>query len=163
MIIRKANEQDMNLLRVIAEKMGFTHEQGYFERCLSEQAAGKRVVFIADDAGYVQLIWQSAYGPFKRLDIPEIQDLNVIPDFRNQGIGGALVGYCEDMARRAGKKAMGLSVGLYARYGAAQRLYVKKGYVPDGAGIVYDDVTVKSGEMRAVDDFLTLKLIKDLI
>ncbi len=146
--------------------MGASHEQGYFQRCLSEQAAGKRTVFLILDegtvAGYAQLIWSPNYPLFRRLDIPEIQDLNVVPDHRCKGLGGLLVDHCEQAAKTAGKTDIGISVGLYPRYGAAQRLYVKKGYIPDGAGIAYDETSVKAGEMRAIDDLLTLKLVKSL-
>lgn len=166
MTIRLAHEKDIETLNHLAMEMGFGYEPAYFERCFLEQDAEKRHIFIAEGdrqaAGYVQLIWRSAYLPFQRLDMPEIQDLNVIPAMRGSGIGGALVDHCEQEARNKGKKAIGISVGLYARYGAAQRLYIKRGYVPDGAGVVYDDVTVQGGEMRVIDDFLALKLTKDL-
>ena len=79
---------------------------------------------------------------------------------RRQGIGALLVERCEMVARQSGKTDIGISVGLYASYGPAQRLYVQRGYVPDGAGITADDVPVRGGEMRPVDDNLTLKLVK---
>ena len=31
----------------------------------------------------------------------------------------------------------GIGFGLYADYGAAQRLYIKRGYIPDGRGAHY--------------------------
>ncbi|MCE9506958.1 MAG: GNAT family N-acetyltransferase [Alphaproteobacteria bacterium] len=164
--IRQATASDLDGLGRIAAEMGTVHEPGYFERCLAEQREKKRVVLIAAQAvrpvGYVQLIWQPLYQPFRKQDIPEIQDLNVIPEARQQGLGGRLVEACEALVRQAGKSAAGIGVGLYSRYGAAQRLYVKKGYIPDGAGVCYDDAAVRANEMRAIDDLLTLKLIKDL-
>lgn len=166
MTIRKANLSDTILLQTIADAMAARHEAGYFDRCLDEQEKGNRVVLIAfvndQPAGYVQLVWQSLYLPFRRFDIPELQDLNVIPDCRCQGLGASLIDHCERLAKESGKKEIGISVGLYPRYGAAQRLYVKKGYVPDGAGVAYDETTVSMGEMRPVDDMLTLKLVKSL-
>jgi hypothetical protein len=72
------------------------------------------------------------------------------------------VEFCEDMARKEGFTDMGISVGLYARFGAAQRLYVRKGYVPDGAGVSHDDIPVAAGDVRPIDDLLTLKLVKTL-
>lgn len=164
--IRKALLGDKPVLQDIAAKMGAHHAADYFDRCLAEQTAGTRQIFIAtlDDApvGYVQLNWRPVYVPFRRLDIPEIQDLNVIPAVRRQGIGATLVEYCEITARQAGKTDMGISVGLYAAFGAAQRLYVQRGYVPDGAGVAVDDEPLRGGEMRPIDDNLTLKLIKPL-
>ncbi|HEU0299590.1 MAG TPA: hypothetical protein VFR37_09055 [Longimicrobium sp.] len=50
----------------------------------------------------------------------------------------------------------------YADCGAAQRLYVRRGYVPDGRGIHYDGRPVPGGEHVADDDDLVLYLVKDL-
>ncbi len=162
--IRDALQTDLPLLQNMAIEMGAHHEADYFERCLREQTAGSRRIFLAlvvdMPVGYVQLNWYPLYQPFRRLDIPEVQDLNVIPAQRRKGIGALLVERCEMVARQSGKTDIGISVGLYASYGPAQRLYVQRGYVPDGAGITADDVPVRGGEMRPVDDNLTLKLLK---
>jgi GNAT superfamily N-acetyltransferase len=162
--IRDALQTDLPLLQNMALEMGAHHEADYFERCLREQTADSRRIFLALAAaapvGYVQLNWYPLYQPFRRLGIPEIQDLNVIPAYRRKGIGALLVERCEMVARQSGKTDIGISVGLYASYGPAQRLYVQRGYVPDGAGITADDVPVRGGEMRPVDDNLTLKLVK---
>lgn len=164
MIIRTATAADLPLLEEIARAMGAHHEAGYFQRCLEEQAQGRRNVYLllADGraAGYVQLNFTPVYAPFRRLDIPEIQDLNILPAYRQQGLGGLLVDHCEKIAVNLGKTDIGISVGVSAAFGPAQRLYVKKGYVPDGAGIAYDDVSVRMGELKPVDDLLTLKLVK---
>lgn len=164
--IKPATITDIPSLYAIAAAMKQQHEAHYFERCLLEQEEGRRLIYIAEadgqDAGYVQLNLSPLYPPFRRLNIPEIQDLNVIPAFRQQGIGAALVAHCENVARTRGAGDMGISVGLHARFGAAQRLYVRLGYIPDGAGAAYDEVPVAVGEMRPVDDMLTLKLIKKL-
>ena len=37
-----------------------------------------------------------------------------------------------------------LGVGLHSGYGSAQRMYVKRGYVPDGSGVWYQDKTYAS-------------------
>lgn len=167
MLIRKVIPEDLAALYGIAAAMKTAHEDRYYERCLEEQAAGRRDIIVAADEGgallgYAQINWQPVYAPFRRLGMPEVQDLNVIPQARRQGIGNLLVAWCEDAARAAGKTEIGIGVGLYARFGAAQRLYVRRGYVPDGAGVAYDDVPVSPGEVRAVDDLLTLRLVKSL-
>lgn len=166
MNIRQATENDIALLYDVAAKMSAHHERGYFERCLDEQRQGNRDIYVwAEEGsltGYIQLIWSPVYAPFRRLDVPEIQDLNVIPAARGQGIGNALVAYCEDAARNAGKADIGLGVGLHSGFGAAQRLYVRRGYMPDGAGIAYDEQGVRAGDMRPIDDLLCLKMIKAL-
>lgn len=167
--IRQATAADIPALDHFAKDMHQTHEAGYFARCLHEQAEGRRRFFLALDtdadavAGYVQLNALPLYNLFRRFGIPEIQDLNVHPDYRRRGIGGQLVDYCEDLVRGEGKSEIGISVGLHTSFGSAQRLYIRKGYLPDGAGIAYDDETVRVGDMRAIDDNLTLKLTKSLI
>lgn len=164
--IRAATQADIPSLYAIATEMKAQHEAHYFERCMLEQDEGRRLIYVAESdaraSGYVQLNLNPLYPPFRRLGIPEIQDLNVIPGFRRQGIGEALVSHCESIARQRGSDEMGISVGLYARFGAAQRLYVRLGYVPDGAGAAYDEVPVAMGEIKPIDDMLTLKLTKKL-
>jgi ribosomal protein S18 acetylase RimI-like enzyme len=159
--LREATIDDIPLLEQAAARISGRKEQGYFSRCLKE-----RRVFIARTsagiAGYAQLNVRPNYAGFRRTDTPEIQDLAVLPEFRNQGIGRRLVEHCEDIVRAHGGKEIGLSVGLTHSYGAAQRLYVKMGYLPDGAGIAYDDSPVCAGEMRPLDDSLTLKMVKNL-
>lgn len=141
-------------------------DAGYFERCFAEHQNGARRLYIADyggrPAGYAHLVFTPNYRPFRKMTIPEIQDLFVAPDFRQRGIGAALVGHCEAAAKLRGYTEIGIGVGLYRDYGAAQRLYVRRGYLPDGAGVVYENEQVTPGEMRAVDDFLCLKLVKRL-
>ncbi len=166
MQIRKAHDGDLQALYGIARDMKAHHEENYFERCLSEQKDGRRALFLAEEGdrgiGYAQLVWNPLYLPFRRLNIPELQDLNVVPAARRQGLGAKLVEACEAEARQKGATEIGISVGLHAAFGAAQRLYVRKGYVPDGAGVMHDEAPVAPGEMRPVDDMLTLKLTKPL-
>ncbi len=172
--IRQASAEDIGALYAVSSAMGAAVEKGYFERCLSEQEAGTRRVFVAEVsghtsagpghtvAGYVFLNFMPGYSPFRRFGIPEIQDLSVIPTLRQQGIGGRLIDHCVEAARMAGHAELGIGVGLHARFGAAQRLYVGRGFVPDGQGIVYDDEAVSAGELRPVDDLLALKMTKKL-
>lgn len=165
--VRDATDADLDALYAIARDMRATHEANYFERCLAEARDGNRAVLIMEDGGkpvgYVQLIWQPVYQPFRRLGIPEIQDLNVVPAARRQGFGEKMVDACERMAKARGHTSVGIGVGLHASFGAAQRLYVRKGYMPDGAGVAYDDESVTAHDVRPIDDLLTLKLVKDLV
>lgn len=165
--LRSASDADLPLLVAVAQAMGTPTGRDDFPRCLAAHVAGERVIFLAVDddgqaLGYVQLNFTPVYQPFKRLGIAEVQDLNVIPAARNQGIGAALVDLCERTVRERGGSDIGISVGLVPSFGAAQRLYTARGYHPDGAGLCYDDVPVRVGSMVAVDDLLTLKLIKTL-
>ncbi len=159
--IRQATEADIPLLYGL--RAGKT--PGYFERCLEEQRDGRRQVFIvalAGDAAYGMLNWQPQYALYKKLGMPEIQDIYVIPRARRQGAAGALIAHCENLAREKNCEHIGISVGLYADYGPAQRLYAKLGYLPDGYGITYDRLPVTLGEIRPVDDNLCLMMVKSL-
>lgn len=160
--IKNADFNDLAALQALGHSQG----AGYYERCFEEQSAGKRDILLAmfggKLAGYVFLNWVPRYQPFRRLEIPEIQDLYVVADARRQGIGEALVAACEARAVDQGCSQIGIAVGLHAGFGAAQRLYVRLGYVPDGSGVTYDREVVRVGEMRAMDDELALMMIKDI-
>ena len=56
----------------------------------------------------------------------------------------------------------GIGVGLHSDYGAAQRFYVLRGYVPDTWGITSHEKRVAYGDVVPVDDHLVLWLIRDL-
>ena len=111
--------------------------------------------------GYVTLKWHSDYQNFAMQNIPEISDLNVLPKFWRQGVGSRLLDLAEAEASKR-SPCVGIGVGLYADYGNAQKLYVKRGYVPDGCGITYKNELVQPWETVRVDDDLTLWLVKKL-
>ena len=139
---------------------------GFFEKCLAAQQDGHREILISVYeerlTGFVILNWRPQYAFYKRLEIPEIQDLIVMPEMRQQGIATALIAACEERARARGCTHIGIAVGLDPGYGAAQRLYVKQGYIPDGHGITYDREAVKAGDIRPVDDDLCLMMVKEI-
>lgn len=138
---------------------------GHYERYLTEQTKGERSALVAECdgefAGYVTVRWESDYEPFRAAGIPEISDLNVLPPLRRRGIATALLDRAEGLI--AARSAIaGIGVGLYEDYGPAQRLYVRRGYVPDGRGIVYDWQAVEPGAMIRLDDDAVLMLTRDL-
>ena len=161
-----AGQDDIPRLDALVDVLGYYNAPGYFERCIAEQNEGKRAVFIAmlggKDVAYAMINWQPGYAPFRRLNIPEIQDINTISAARRQGVATALIRHCEDAAREKGFSEIGIGVGLHSGYGNAQRLYVKLGYVPDGAGVTYDREPVTPIEMRPIDDNLSLMMLKSL-
>lgn len=55
-----------------------------------------------------------------------------------------------------------LEVCLNSEYGPAQRLYVKRGYVPDEKGVYYEDKVCETDAVCKNDDEPTLCLIKEL-
>ena len=145
--------------------VGWDKPMSQFERYLEEHENGSRHVLVTEVqgefAGYVTVIWESGYQPFKDEGIPEIQDFNVLPKFRNKGIGSTLLDQAESLVSER-SDVVGIGVGLYADYGSAQRLYVKRGYVPDGRGITCEGEPVKPGDEVRVDDALVLHFTKGL-
>jgi GNAT superfamily N-acetyltransferase len=136
-----------------------------FQRYLAEQAADDRVVLLAEVdggfAGYICVIWRSGYGPFRAEDIPEIQDFNILPSLRRRGIATALMDAAESAIAQRSPVA-GLGCGLYADYGAAMRLYIGRGYLPDGRGVAYGGQTIAPGDTIRVDDSAELMFTKRL-
>lgn len=162
---QKTGTAEREQLETLLSKLDFSKDIRYFLRCI-EEADEARVVVIATlnetPVGLCVVNFVPIYPMFRRLHIPEIQDLNVMSDARHQGVGAALVAAAEELARGRGHTQMGIGVGLTSAYGAAQRLYMKLGYLPDGAGISYDGAPVRAGEMRAVDDELCLYLVREI-
>ncbi|NUO59949.1 MAG: GNAT family N-acetyltransferase [Hamadaea sp.] len=140
-------------------------DENKFCRYLSEQAAGDRAVVVAElngwFAGYVTVVWNSDYRPFLDAGIPEIKDFNVLPAYRRRGIGSALMDAAERLVARR-TTIVGLGVGLYSDYGTAQRMYAKRGYVPDGRGIMYAGEPVPPGQAVRIDDDACLMYTREL-
>ncbi|MEM7679920.1 MAG: GNAT family N-acetyltransferase [Pseudomonadota bacterium] len=164
--IHKAERTDVARLDIMVAGMAASKDFGYFERQFNYQDQGKRNVFIIQsdglDAGYGILNWDPKYELFRKIGIPEVQDINILKHFRQQGLATNLITFCEDLARETGKDFMGIGVSVSSRFGPAQRLYTKLGYIPDGYGVTYDRKNTVSGEMRPVDDQLCLMMIKAL-
>ncbi len=167
-IVRVATDKDLESLRDMSARLRQSKDPDYFEQQLAYQKEGKRLILMVGeaqggaDSGYCILNWQPKYGYFKAMNIPEIQDLNVLPEFRKRGLATQMIEHCEALAARKGREAMGISFGLHGAFGPAQRLYVKMGYSPDGHGVTYDRKAVSAGEFRPVDDQLCLMLVKNL-
>ncbi len=164
--IRQMVASDIPLLMDMTAIGGHFIEPDYFETALKEQEDGKRIVLLACDGaklvGYVHLNFFPQYAPFLRLSIPEIQDLFVHPDARRQGIGQSLVRACEDVAKERGATDIGIGVGVSGQFGTAQRLYAQLGYIPDGAGAVFERIPISTGDVRPIDNRVCLMLMKPL-
>ncbi len=146
-------------------RLSWNKPTSQYEAYLQEQEVGERVTIIAHwdsvFVGYLTIVWHSHYAPFAAESIPEIADFNVLPNWRRRGIGTALM---DDAERRIAErsKVAGIGVGMTADYGAAQRLYVTRGYVPDGRGLTYEGKTLAHGESTLNDDSLVLYFTKAL-
>lgn len=116
-------------------------------------------VYYVDGKGYAVINHAPKYGFYQRLNIPEIQDVFVLPDYRQQGIASALIQYCEHQIEG---DMVGISVPVSPNFGAAQRLYYKLGYMPDGNGVTYDRQILTHNNRVKLDDNLCLMMVKDL-
>ena len=67
---------------------------------------------------------------------------------------------CAEQEARKHYDVVGLGVGLYDGYGSAQKLYIARGYKPDGLGITYDYKRVEPGSQVCLDDDLILWFTK---
>ena len=164
--IRQAGFNDLKSLRDMSAALKQSKDPDYFEQQFEYQQEGSRLILIAAaegrDVGFCFLNWDPKYGYFRAHGIPEIQDLNVLPEFRKRGIATQIILHCEELARRKDRGQMGISFGLHPGFGAAQKLYVKLGYIPDGFGVTYDRKVVMEGEFKPVDDQLCLMMVKNL-
>ena len=68
--------------------------------------------------------------------LPEKVDPTVFLHAHNKGIGNKLLDVSEQQAVKVVDKVY-LAVGVHSGYGAAQRIYVKREYIPDGSGVWY--------------------------
>ena len=167
--IRQLSAFDIPIIVDAFQKVDWSKPPALFEQYLSEQAANERLIWLAfvqeHFAGYVTLKWQSLYQSFRDQNIPEIMDLNVLPSYRKLGIGSHLLQTAEQEAAKQ-CDTVGIGVGLYAGedggYGAAQRLYVNRGYIPDGKGVTYNYKPAEPGISYPLDDDLILWFTKKL-
>jgi len=163
--IRRLAEDDIGPVVAAFAAVGWPKPRDLYERYLREQAEGRRVVLVAfrgaEVCGYGNVVWEPDHPPLREEGIPEIQDLNVLPAFRRQGIATRLMDEAERLVRER-SPVVGIGVGLYADYGPAQRLYVLRGYVPDGRGMSHQGRFIPGGEDVVADDDLVLHLRKHL-
>lgn len=163
--IRSLAAGDPEVISKAFDRLGWTKSVGQYERYLEEQEFGTRMTRVAaigsEFAGYATVRWSPEYPYFRVNDIPATEDLNVIPHFRRRGIATALVDECERLIRQRSGVA-GIGVGLHPGYNAAQRMYVLRGYIPDGRGVTCKDRYVAEGETLPFDDDLVLYFTKQL-
>ena len=128
-----------------------------------EQASGDREVLVAEIdgavAGYVTILPSAKHGPFAEV-YPELSDFNVFEHFRNQGIGNQLLEEAEKRVKFVSSKVT-LGVGLHLGYGPAQRLYIRRGYIPDGTGVWYRNQPLEMNATSQNNDDLVLYLVKE--
>ena len=139
--IRKMQSSDIKDLSRGFISQGWPGREEILARYFIEQECGEREVLVAEIegavAGYITILPDAKQGPFAGM-APELSDFNVFEPFQNQGIGNLLLEEAEKRVRLISDKVT-LGVGLHSGYGPAQRLYIKRGYIPDGTGVWYQN------------------------
>ena len=156
-VTREARDTDLEQL--------FENFVRRFADRLAEHVAGECVFLVAElgdqVVGHVTVRWRSAYPYFRDNGIPEIHDLNVVEKHRRRGIASRLVDEAEHRIRRVADFA-GIGFGLPPGYRAAQSMYIRRGYVPDGQGVYWKDHYPPEMAHVVLDEDLVLYLTRRL-
>ena len=162
--IRKMQESDIQELSRGFISQGWPSREEILTRYFKEQESGEREVLVAEVegalAGYITILSCAKQGPFAEI-YPELSDFNVFEPFQNQGIGNLLLEEAEKQVRLISDKVT-LGVGLHSGYGPVQRLYIKRGYIPDGSGVWYRNQPLEMNATIQNNDDLVLYLSKEL-
>lgn len=165
LVLRKIRMEDCTIISEAFAKQGWNKPVEQYHRYFQYQESGERDIVIAEYdrefAGYLTIQWQSGYEPFLNKKIPEIVDFNVLKKFQRQRIGTVLMDNAENRIKKVSSQA-GIGVGITPDYGAAQILYAKRNYIPDGRGLCIDSHSVNYGDNIIVNDDLVMHMIKDL-
>ena len=138
--IRRMEPSDAPVFTQEEIAQGWNADITKYRMRLEDQAGGKCVSLTAEydgrPAGYIHIYRKSQDGPFLAKGWPEIVDFGVLVKYRGKGIGTQLMDAAEQIAGEWADTVC-LAVGLHNGYGSAQRMYVRRGYVPDGSGVWY--------------------------
>lgn len=166
LIIRNMQRSDAQVFTDEEIAQGWDADISKYETRLKDQAQGTCISLVAEyighPAGYVNVYMDSAWGAYGGMGYPEIVDFGVLEKYRRKGIGSKLMDIAEQIAGEYADTVY-LGVGLHNGYGSAQRMYVKRGYVPDGSGVWYKDKPCTPYDtIYTNDDDLVLYLSKKL-
>ncbi len=163
--IRALREADCEAIHQAFVAQGWKKPAAKYYKYLDFQSKGVRDILVAtieeEFAGYLTINWISHYPPFKTQKIPEVVDFNVLKKFQRKGIGTALMDEAEARIKRVSPYA-GIGFGVPKDYGAAQILYIKRGYIPDGEGMLLDGKPLPYGTQVEISDGLVFYLLKRL-
>lgn len=163
--IRDMEDRDAQAITNAEIAQGWHVTVEKYQRRLEDQRLGKAISLVAEcsgcPAGYINIYPDSIGGAFGGKGYPEIVDFGVLEKYRNKGIGKALMEVAEKIAATYADVVY-LGVGLHSGYGSAQRMYAKRGYIPDGSGVWYRDKICEPYEACQNDDDLVLYLFKKL-
>ena len=165
-LIRDMRPEDAAYFAREEQAQGWHTTEEKFEAELRDAQAGRSVALTAEyreqAAGYVSVYRSGVGGALANTGTPIIVDLGVLQKFQRRGVGGKLMDCAEAVAARWADTVY-LAVGLHNGYGSAQRMYFKRGYIPDGTGAWYKEKPVTPYDtVYTVDDDLVLYLTKRL-
>ena len=164
-LIRDMQQNDAQIITDEEIAQGWHATVDKYEMRLQHQSEGKSVSLVAEYqdhvAGYINVYPDSEWGAFAGRGYPEIVDFGVLEKYRRHGIGSKLMDIAEQIASGY-SEIVYLGVGMHSGYGSAQRMYVKRGYVPDGTGVWYGDKVCEQNAECCNNDDLVLYLSKRL-
>ncbi len=158
LIIRDMEYEDARKITDAEIEQGWNASVDKYLKRLDDSKSGRAVSLVAEysrkPVGYINIYPDSTWGAFGGKGYPEIVDFGVLEKYRKHGIGAALMDTAEKIASEYADTVY-LGVGLHSGYGSAQRMYVKRGYIPDGSGVWYhDEICKPHGECKNDDDLV---------
>ncbi|MBR6101696.1 MAG: GNAT family N-acetyltransferase [Ruminococcus sp.] len=164
--VRELRESDAEYFAAEERAQGWNSTRDKYDIHLRDHREGRCTALAADfdgiPAGYINLYFDSERGPYFGSGLPEIEDFGVLQKFQKQGIGTVLMDIAEGLAAERADTVC-LAVGLHNGYGSAQRMYAKRGYIPDGSGAWYGGKPCTPYDrIYTVDDDLLIWMSKKL-
>lgn len=164
-VVRNLQESDVQIIVDEENAQGWNANSEKYEMRLQHQREGETIALVAEYhgniAGYINVYLNAQTGPFVKEGYPEIVDFGVLIKYRKHGIGSKLMDVAEHIAAQY-SDIVCLGVGMHYGYGSAQRMYVKRGYIPDGSGVWYGEAVCEQYADCCNDDDLVLYLSKKL-
>lgn len=178
LIIRDMKESDAQIITDEEIAQGWDADIGKYLSRIKDRSDGRAIALVAElrdtlreefcpengraqVAGYINIYPNCSWGAFGNMGYPEIVDFGVLEKYRKRGIGSRLMDAAEKIAAEYSDTVY-LGVGLHSGYGSAQRMYVKRGYVPDGGGVWYGEAVCEPYAACRNDDDLVLYFSKRL-
>ena len=108
------------------------------------------------------IVWESNYAGFRSRGIPLVHQISVSEPWRRRGVATLLMDAAEQRAADRGITTLGITVGLFDEYGPAQRMYARRGYIPDGRGACQGQRPLSGGTQVRLDHDVIIWLTKEL-
>lgn len=163
--VRDMRMEDALSLFDMEKKLRYGDAENRFPGRIADAEAGRCRALAAlwDDqaVGYISVYYEAEKGPFAGKGVPGIEDFGVLSTHRRRGVGNRLMEAAEQIAAQCCGRVW-LAVGLHHWYGPAQRMYGKRGFIPDGSGVWYGDKVAEAYAAVSNDDELNLYLVKEL-